>query len=487
MSIFEALYAAGANAALTWGKLDRIMEMTGCAFFIECLCVRGCHDMSLSDFIIKNETLVKYVGPGGNVTIPAGVTKIGLSAFQSCSGLTSITIPDSVTKICGSAFECCKNLISVSIPKSVNDIESWAFRRCMNLADSDGFVIINGILFDYYGPGGDVHIPKRVTRIGSRAFEALGSLNSVTIPESVASIDEGAFGRCSGLVNVEISHGVEQIGSNAFNRCTSLSSVTIPESVTSIGFNAFDSCSSLTTIALPKSMTKIEAWAFMFCGRLTSISIPEGVTSIGKNTFYECRNLADVVIPESVESIGDWAFYNCASLVHAKITARAKSISDSAFEGCSKLQWVSSPFVLKPARSNFALLLRGDKPKYLAYSAKASGDNLSDYAKPGSWSNYDLELINNGPVYKHKLPARLLGALGRLLDPVELTEENRARYAEMLNKNAKKLVPLAEETGDVGIISSLFDLSILDEKTKKAVKKLLAAATTQELRAFANM
>ena len=34
-----------------------------------------------SDFIIENGVLRKYVGPGGDVVIPEGVTEIGIKAF----------------------------------------------------------------------------------------------------------------------------------------------------------------------------------------------------------------------------------------------------------------------------------------------------------------------------------------------------------------------------------------------------------------------
>ena len=43
-----------------------------------------------SVFIIENGVLTKYVGPGGDVVIPEGVTSIGDSSFRGCTSLTSI-------------------------------------------------------------------------------------------------------------------------------------------------------------------------------------------------------------------------------------------------------------------------------------------------------------------------------------------------------------------------------------------------------------
>ena len=70
------------------------------------------------------------------------------------------------------------------------------------------------------------------------------------------------------------------------------------------------------------------------------------------------------------------------------------------------------------SKSCFILqITRGKTLSYFAFASKADSDNLTDFAKSGSWSMYDQELINNGPKYKYKMPVRLVGALGRLLDP----------------------------------------------------------------------
>ena len=206
------------------------------------------------------------------------MTSIGDSAFEGCSGLTSIEIPSSVTSIGEYAFCRCSSLESVTIPESVTLIGVGAFYGCNSLkkieVDSRNTV--------YYGEGNCL-ITKADNILVKGCCES-------TIPFGVTSIGGSAFEGYSGLTSIEIPSSVTSIGNCAFKNCSSLVSITIPEGVTSIGIQAFYNCRSLE-----------------------SITIPSGVASIKESTFLGCRSLKSIAIPESVTSIGNYAFAICPS------------------------------------------------------------------------------------------------------------------------------------------------------------------------------
>ena len=61
------------------------------------------------------------------------------------------------------------------------------------MSNPSDFVIENGVLTRYKGPGGDVEIPDNVTCIGNSAFFSYRSLTGVTMKEDVKCIDDKAF------------------------------------------------------------------------------------------------------------------------------------------------------------------------------------------------------------------------------------------------------------------------------------------------------
>ena len=149
------------------------------------------------------------------------VVAIDAYAFHCCSSLTRVEIPDSVTKIGCSAFESCRNLVDLVLPKSLKP-DIHAFRGCPGLADKNGFVIVNGKLFNYYGAEINLTIPNTVERIAPFAFVMAKGITSVILPESIHIIDAYAFGDCANLISVTIPDSVMHIDDQAFKRCDKL-------------------------------------------------------------------------------------------------------------------------------------------------------------------------------------------------------------------------------------------------------------------------
>ena len=287
---------------------------------------------NINDFVIENGVLIKYQGPGGDVVIPDGVTRIDDMAFTGCTSLTSVVIPEGVTSIGWTAFWRCSSLASVVIPKGVTSIGGMAFSDCTSLTS--------------------VVIPDSVRSIGDSAFSCCTSITSVVIPDSVTSIGDSAFYGCFSLAGVVIPESVTEIGDRAFFRCEKLAD---ENGFVIIRNVLYSYQGSKTDVVIPDGVKSISSCAFseilIFIGgsdvsrrtNLTSVVIPESVTSIGDEAFSHCKSLTGVVIPESVTSIGDEAFSYCKSLTGVVIPEGVKIIGKKAFAECDELCTIIAP------------------------------------------------------------------------------------------------------------------------------------------------
>lgn len=109
------------------------------------------------------------------------------------------------------------------------------------------FIIEDGVLRRYVGPGGDVVIPDGVTGIAAHAFLWCFCLKRVTIPASVREIRSWAFKGCASLSGVCLSEGLERIWPRAFEDCVSLREIWIPASVKK-AWRSFAGCARLEAV-----------------------------------------------------------------------------------------------------------------------------------------------------------------------------------------------------------------------------------------------
>ena len=271
-----------------------------------------------NDFVIKNGTLVEYVGSGGDVVIPEGVTRIGRQAFFSRNTVSSEVIPAGVTDIDKEAFIFCRNLKEIKLPESVTRIGEKAFAYCTSLQT--------------------VSLPSNITNLEKKAFPEvkylkvkkwIKGLTQAISPDILREIDIEDLGKVpsklKGLIvckdgeagdklktvqdfvirdsvltdykgnggEVLVPHGVTKIGKGAFKNCLKMTGVILPSGLISIEESAFEGCTNLQSVGLPEEIVKRYP--------LRSVRIPmrEGVISM---------NLSDCVSIVLYEALRQNAF-----------------------------------------------------------------------------------------------------------------------------------------------------------------------------------
>ncbi len=142
----------------------------------------------------------EYKAHISTVSLPEGLTAIGVEAFMNCSRMVSIQIPEGVTTIGASAFNDCASLMSINLPNSVNQLGYSVFEGCNRLTEP----VYNKFIFAF--------MPR--TYSGKYA-----------IPDSIVSVAGYAFYNCRLLTKVILPASTEQIGILAFNECTALEKV----------------------------------------------------------------------------------------------------------------------------------------------------------------------------------------------------------------------------------------------------------------------
>ena len=243
-ALMETPVATGTDWLLVKGKDDSyIVAYTG----------TGDKTNQLTQAIVR--TVLNDAGTDGKIVtgfaIPEGVTKIGVSAFNSHTNLKTINIPDSVTSIETFAFNGCSSLESIIIPRSVTSLATnKVFYGCSSLKRVEilGSVAVPSYCFDGLSSLQSVKISEQVTGINDYAFRNCSALTTIEWPQSGAlkEIRTMAFGGCTGLTGeLVIPEGVNTIYPRAFEGCTGLKKVTIPATVTQVWGNAFNGCSGI--------------------------------------------------------------------------------------------------------------------------------------------------------------------------------------------------------------------------------------------------
>ncbi len=257
-----------------------------------------------------------------------------------------------------------KKLIFISlIPVWVIIIAFGISGYISSRADSDGFVVSDGVLVSYSGQSKDIIIPAGVESIGPEAFIANPMIESVTIGDGVKSIDSRAFSECINLKKVVIGDDVTVIGDSVFSGCRSLNDISVGNGLEQLGDGVFSSCTSLDYVSI-SSPNFLVSEGCIYDKDITHLyqylpgyysnkyKMPGTVSSISKYSFWGADNLEEIECSGSLPIIDQYVFANATGLKKIIINTPVNKIKMGAFDNCTALLQIETPVSLSEINEN---------------------------------------------------------------------------------------------------------------------------------------
>jgi uncharacterized repeat protein (TIGR02543 family) len=250
-------------------------------------------------FFVVDNVVTESESCLGTATIPDSVTELFDRSFMY-SALTSVTFGagSKLNHIGNRAFDD-SSLASITIPAGVTAIGTSAFRDTGNLdtvlfAANSRLKFIGAKAFEN-SDFSSIQIPASVTHIWNDAFSE-SNLTTVTIPANVTHIGAEAFYESYDLASITFVAGskLSFIGESAFSD-TGLESIEIPASVVTIGSYAFSNSEDLESITFAPGSKAVYFGEYAFASTaITSIQIPSGITNFTNSLFGDTDDLVNI-------------------------------------------------------------------------------------------------------------------------------------------------------------------------------------------------
>lgn len=226
------------------------------------------------------------------VTISSTVTEIPAYLFYKNASLT-LTSLHKVKKIGASAFQDCSKLTTLNLGQDLQVVGNDAFNGCSNVTK--------------------LTFPDATTTIGARAFQNCSSVTEVTVGKELKTIGASAFLNCKSFTALLLPDEFTTMGESAFEDCIKLTVAKLGKSLTAVPARAFKNCIALSEMRVPATAKSIGDEAFYNDYTLAVVSMKEGLETIGERVFYNNRGILEFSIPGTVTSIGQNSFYGCTN------------------------------------------------------------------------------------------------------------------------------------------------------------------------------
>ncbi|MDR0697161.1 MAG: leucine-rich repeat protein [Christensenellaceae bacterium] len=309
ISVYENSFYVTSSKLLAYAGNDHIVNIPSFITEIGDFAFYGntsIKQVNLPDNLIRIGNHAFYFTTLTKIALPDGIKELGNYALND--SINFLTLPSSVNKIGTSIFNGWRIIVMSPTPITLNNSinahfiivpndavyeykNQWKDKTDiiypMSFLDIE-FTIVDGVLINYNGIGGDVTIPNGVEYIGEDVFSISGIsediiIRSVTLPASVIEISINAFyyNEYLSSVVIDANSSLETIGETAFYKCTNLTDFSWVDSIEYIGNRAFEGCMISDLVFTENS----------------------NLAFIGYNAFSDCSDLQNVILPASLDEL----------------------------------------------------------------------------------------------------------------------------------------------------------------------------------------
>ena len=235
---------------------------------------------TVNDFEWTDTAVKAYHGIKKCFAVPDGAASILPYAFENNNLIEQVTLPAGVSRLGAQSFSSCGNLELVIIKNDHVVIEDpGAFYQCPKLKVQ---CRKNSITYENLRKTftGDITFFEDTAKAPPAAPESLPAVPSATgnAPASNTNCD----GKTDAASDFEIEYGVLKKYSG------SAVEIMVPQGVVKIAQYAFDKCDLLEKVTLPEKLRSIETCGFCSCTRLQAVNIPRSVTYLFSSAFINC-------------------------------------------------------------------------------------------------------------------------------------------------------------------------------------------------------
>lgn len=379
-------------------------------------------------FAIQDGILVDYIGMGGNIVIPEGVSSIAVDAFQGRSDITGVLLPNSLTELYPEAFApCTLDMIKV---KSNNP---YFYSPCDEYGIT-GLYARHGI----YSKEGNILL--RGTNDGIVLYEANGiasyafsgsNFEQITInTENSISIGANAFEGCEKLTLILTADKISGIQANAFSGIPDYAAFvgspgTVAETYAKNNGYRFVELQADELFSYEIQVDEYDVTLVKLYGYTDCIVIPSGITRIATDALVEGisfdTSIKEIVLPETIHVLEDNAFIDCKDLVKINVPSSVTVIKGNPFLTISKSQLVL--YVDEDSIAEEFAIANGYQYEYVTHTDyyPLLGNKMSLSQSITLTYVFDPEYLTHAKVTSNHIKARIVLEDGTILDNQELT------------------------------------------------------------------